>query len=81
MMNISEIMENSTIPNIRNNYTVTEKADGDRHLLFINSNGMIYLINTNMNVIFTGAMTKNKDYFNSLLDGELIINDKKVLIN
>jgi hypothetical protein len=76
MMNISEIMENSTIPNIRNNYTVTEKADGDRHLLFINSNGMIYLINTNMNVIFTGAMTKNKDYFNSLLDGELIINDK-----
>lgn len=75
MMNVAELLENSNIPNIRNNYTVTEKADGDRHLLFINSNGRIYLINTNMNVIFTGAITKIKEYFNSLIDGELILND------
>ena len=29
-----------------------------------------------MQVIFTGAKTINKDIFNTLLDGELIANDK-----
>jgi hypothetical protein len=75
--NVCELDETgSIVPNIRNNYAVTEKADGERHLLFINHTGKIYLINTNMNVIFTGAITLNKDIFNTLLDGELILNDK-----
>jgi hypothetical protein len=74
--NISEIDENTNVPNIRNNFVVTDKADGERHLLFISSKGKIYLINTNMNVIFTGAITNNKDLFNSIMDGELIANDK-----
>jgi len=67
---------NTTEPNIRNNYVVTDKADGIRHLLFINKDGKIYLINTLMNIIFTGALTLNKDIFNTILDGELITNDK-----
>ena len=29
-----------------------------------------------MNLVFTGSMTKNKDYFNSILDGEYITHDK-----
>jgi hypothetical protein len=76
MKNICEINESSNIPNIRKDFVVTEKADGERHLIYISGEGKIYLINTNMNVIFTGAKTKNKDTFNSLLDGELIIHDK-----
>ena len=36
-------MEDSYVPNIRNNYTVTEKADGQRKLLYIHENGLIYL--------------------------------------
>jgi hypothetical protein len=76
LANIVENFENSNIPNIRNNYTVTDKADGDRHLLFVSKKGEIYLINTCMKVIFTGAKTSNKDTFNSLLDGELIQHDK-----
>jgi hypothetical protein len=76
MKNICEINENVNVPNIRKDFVVTEKADGERHLMYISSEGKIYLINTNMNVIFTGAKTKNKDTFNSLLDGELIIHDK-----
>ena len=75
--NIAPLDDNTTITNIRNNYTVTEKADGDRHLMFINQEGYIYLINTNMNVIFTGAITKNDLYYNSLLDGELISHNKR----
>ena len=76
MSNIAERDDNSNIPNIRNNFVVTDKADGERNLLFITSKGKIYLINTNMQVIFTGAKTINKDIFNTLLDGELIANDK-----
>ena len=68
---------NKTIPNIRNNYTVTDKADGMRKLLFINSKGIIYFITTNVNVQFSGCFTENKDLFNSIIDGEHILHNKK----
>ena len=74
--NIIAPIEDSSIVNIRNNYCVTEKADGDRKLLYISNNGKIYLIDTNMNVIFTGSKTNEKTIFNSLLDGEHIREDK-----
>jgi hypothetical protein len=38
--------------------------------------GKIYLIDTNMNVIFTGTRTSEKTIFDSLLDGEHIKYDK-----
>jgi hypothetical protein len=76
LKNIAPIDDNSTEPNIRKGFVVTEKADGDRHLLFISNEGKIYLINTNMDIIFTGAKTLNKECFNSILDGELISHDK-----
>ena len=76
MENIAAIDENSTQPNIRKGFVVTDKADGERHLLYIDSNGKMYLINTNMDVIFTGARTDNPECFNALLDGELISHDK-----
>jgi len=74
--NIIEPNEESSTINIRNNYCVTEKADGDRKLLYISNNGKIYLIDTNMRVIFTGSKTSEKTIFNSLLDGEHIKEDK-----
>lgn len=75
-INAQEITENTKSPNIRKNYCVTDKADGDRKLLFINYTGLIYLIDTNMNVIFTGMKTMKKELQNSLLDGEHIKYDK-----
>uniref|UniRef100_A0A6C0EQ15 mRNA (guanine-N(7))-methyltransferase n=1 Tax=viral metagenome TaxID=1070528 RepID=A0A6C0EQ15_9ZZZZ len=75
-VNIADIDDNSSDPNIRKDFVVTDKADGDRHLMFVNAIGKIYLINTNMDVIFTGAKTHNDDCFNTLIDGELIIHDK-----
>jgi len=76
MVNVAAIDENFNEPNVRKNFVVTDKADGDRHLMFINDTGKIYLINTNMDVIFTGAKTLNRDCFNTLIDGELILHDK-----
>ena len=74
--NIMEENEYSNVPNIRKNYTVTDKADGERSLLYISNHGKIYMIDTNMNVVFTGSQTKNKSLVNSLLDGEHIRHDK-----
>lgn len=79
-LQMEHIMENkdddSKKINILNNYTVTDKADGERKLLYINKEGKIYMIDTNMNVIFTGTHTLEKTHFNSLLDGEHIKYDK-----
>jgi hypothetical protein len=74
--NVAAIDENSNQPNIRKEFVVTEKADGERHLMFINDKGKIYLINTNMDIIFTGAKTQNEECFDCLFDGELILHDK-----
>ena len=76
--NIAPINPDMTVPNITApySYVVTDKADGDRHLLYINDVGRIYLINMNMNVLFTGAKSDNPKCFNSLIDGELILHDK-----
>jgi mRNA capping enzyme/mRNA capping enzyme, catalytic domain len=77
LTNIAPLDDNSTIPNIRKDFVVTDKADGDRHLMYISKTGKIYLISTNMDIKFTGSITKNENCFNTLLDGELITHDKK----
>ena len=76
LVNVAQIDENSTEPNIRKDFVVTDKADGERHLMYVSDNGKIYLINTNMDIIFTGAKTNNEECFDSLIDGELILHDK-----
>jgi len=73
--NISKNTQTAS-PKILNNYTVTDKADGERKLLYIGENGRIYMIDTNMNVIFTGAYTNEKTLYDSLMDGEHIKYDK-----
>jgi predicted NAD-dependent protein-ADP-ribosyltransferase YbiA (DUF1768 family) len=74
--------------NVLSNYVVTDKADGERKLLFIcpydkNPNpkkqavhtkeARFYLIDTNMHVTFTGIATTNSNYFYTLLDGEHVV--------
>jgi hypothetical protein len=76
LTNIAPIDENSTVPNIRKDFVVTDKADGERHLLYVSKTGKLYLINTNMDIIFTGARTDDEDCLNTLFDGELISHDK-----
>jgi hypothetical protein len=75
--NIKPIDSLTNEPNIRQNYSVTDKADGERYLMFIDQDGKIYLIDQRMNVVFTGALTKNEEYFNTIIDGELIVHNKE----
>ena len=65
-----------SIENINHPYTVTEKADGIRKLLFIAPNKKVYLIDINLNIEFTGLICNNTDYINTILDGEHVIYDK-----
>ena len=86
LKNVIENDANSLAPNVRRNYCVTDKADGDRKLLFISSSvgteGKMYLINTNMFVQFTGYIATDKLTWNTILDGEHIkYNNKKEYIN
>lgn len=72
-------LSNMNIRNrIPNDFSVIEKADGERHLLFINKNGESYMLNQNMdfkktNVIFQTIKS-------CLLDAEYIEDEKKLLI-
>ena len=55
-------------------YKITEKADGERYIMYIDKTGIIYLINDNNNIILTGLkldlnIDKHKSYINSILDG------------
>ena len=80
--NIVPINDECTIPNIRKNFTVTDKADGLRKMLYISPKGRIYLLHTNMNFEFTGAISKEEKLFNTLIDGEHILHNKnKEFIN
>ena len=77
MENIRPMDTDSRTPNIRMNYSVTEKADGQRKLLFVApKTGHVYLIDMNMNFQFTGAVSLNTKLHNSLLDGEHILHNK-----
>lgn len=62
------------IVSIKQGYTVTEKADGERCLLFVNNDGKCYFINNRMSIKYTGV--KLNRAFNSLMDGEWIAKDK-----
>lgn len=67
----------SNIPNIRGEYTVTDKADGERRLLFVSNNGRIYMIDSNMAVVMSGYSSDNVLTHNSIIDGEFIRYNKK----
>ena len=76
LTNISPVNQDAMFPNINQPYTVTEKADGIRKLLYIGSRGLMWLIDINMNVQFTGTRITNEEYFDSILDGEHVLHDK-----
>jgi hypothetical protein len=65
---------------ILSEYTVTEKADGERLLMYINNEGKVYLINNTFMVQDTGIKA-SKEAYNSLIDGEYIACNKRLDIS
>jgi len=58
---------------ILNNYTVTEKADGERCLLYIAGDGKCWFISSTLKPAFTGVVVK--EHRNTVVDGELVLKD------
>ena len=73
-MSIEHIVS-GTHPNIKDNeYLVTEKADGDRYLLYIHSNGVGYMYNNKhrVNEIISTGIIFPEEYQSWIFDGEYI---------
>ena len=71
--NMSTVIEEQ-VPNIRNGYNVTEKADGLRVHAFCDKRGELFMIDMGMNIYRTGLL--KPDCKNSLLDGEYVTRTK-----
>jgi hypothetical protein len=63
-------------PCIMKDFSVTDKADGERKMCYISSNGKIYFISNNMEIQYTGAICQEPKLYNSLMDGEFIKENK-----
>ena len=57
---------------IQKGYAVTDKADGERMLMYVHSDGFAYLINNTMVVRATGHRVKSDGLKGSLIDGEFV---------
>jgi hypothetical protein len=64
--------EQTTSPSILRDYTVTEKADGRRMLVFVNPKGDVYLISNLLNPVKTGIHISKRSYHNSIFDCEMV---------
>ena len=75
------LVDDESIDNIciqRDSFCVTDKADGERKLLFIDKDLLMYFINTSLEFQFTGVKLNSKmnNYRNTIIDGEYITEDK-----
>lgn len=72
-------LERRDLKDIQKDYTVTEKADGIRKLLFINDKGKMYYITRTMQIEYTGKYLESHDLKqlnNTIIDGEHIMYSK-----
>lgn len=72
-INSEDLIQNDSVLKSEANYAVTEKADGERYLLFVSPNEKVYLMNNRLHIIDTGLKSK---LTNTLIDGELVRYDK-----
>ena len=73
MDNIRTFEEDTNIITINHQYSVTDKADGERNLLYIDNDGKIFLINQKLEIRYSGLSCNLK---NCVIDGEHIKYDK-----
>ena len=71
-LDISEYMMSNSI---RKNYTVTDKADGERNLLVIDNKGYAFYINRKNTIKAAGFMLPQ--FADTIIDGEYITKTKK----
>lgn len=65
-----ETLHKHHVAKVLNGYSLTEKYDGERYLLFISDNGFVYLFDRRLRIRNTGL--RNEEYRGSLLDCEVL---------
>lgn len=75
IVNNKDVLESNV--SILKDYSVTDKVDGLHKMMLIARDLRIYLIDSNMQVQFTGLRTKERRLASTLLDGEHVLFDKK----
>lgn len=70
-LNKSNLSKDSNEIYVKENFCVTDKADGERKLLYI-LNGKLYFIDTNLSIQYTGVSTSYKGK-QIIIDGEHIV--------
>jgi len=73
-----ETLHKEKISMLYKNYSVTDKADGERAFMIIDKSGYVYYIDNNLNRI-TKTNLKSQRYTNTLIDGEIVKQNDKIV--
>lgn len=73
-----ETLHKEKISMLYKNYSVTDKADGERAFMIIDKHGNIYYMDNNLNKVIKTNL-KSKSYVNTLVDGEIIKQNDKII--
>jgi len=61
----------------KENYSVTDKADGERAFMYIDNNKNIYFIDNNLNKVSKSNL-QSTNYFSTIIDGEIIKHKQQI---
>jgi SAM-dependent methyltransferase len=76
--NLLDPAKNYGVISILEGYAVTDKADGERMLMYVAEDGVAYLINNTFEVRSTGLRVRSAKLAHSLIDGEFVTVDKRI---
>lgn len=65
------------ITSIQSGYCVTDKADGERLLMYVHTDGYVYLINNTFDIRVTGVRATAQKMYSTLVDGEFVPSSKR----
>jgi hypothetical protein len=77
--NLSKPKDNGVHVSVLKDFCVTDKADGERKLLYINGSGQLYFVDSNLHFQYTGVNIKKSSGLSlnhTIIDGEYLTMDK-----
>jgi hypothetical protein len=71
-----ETLQKNGLSNLyKEKYSVTDKADGERMMLFITNSKDVYFLDSNLNRVLKTNIKSEGGYYSTLMDGELVVNN------
>ncbi len=76
-MHLLDPSKNYGVTSILSGYAVTEKADGERVLFYVHTDGFAYIINNTLDIHATGLHATSPKMHSTIIDGEYIVASKR----